>query len=116
MLLIRGEERLPQATAEVVGGMAFINQVRTNAGTATVTAATATEAWRLLKRERGIELWLEARRLGDFRRWAAGATPGALDPLESVSATPSTGSHLTRQDLCFPVSRSERETNPNITP
>ena len=114
MLLIRAEERLRQATPDVAGAMAFINQVRTNAGTATVTATTATEAWRLLKRERGIELWLEARRLGDFRRWAATATPGALDPLESVSPTPTTGSHLTRQDLCFPVSRSERETNPNI--
>ena len=115
MLLIRAEERLRQATPDVVGAMAFINQVRTHAGTATVTAATATEAWRLLKRERGIELWLEARRLGDFRRWAADATPGALDPLETVGASPATGSHLTRQDLCFPVSRSERETNPNIS-
>ncbi len=114
MLLIRAEDRLRQATPDVVGAMALINQVRTNAGTATVTATTATEAWGLLKRERGIELWLEARRLGDFRRWAAASTPGALDPLESVSASPTTGSHLTRQDLCFPVSRSERETNPNI--
>ena len=114
MLLIRAEERLRQATPDVAGAMGFINQVRTHAGTATVTAATATEAWSLLKRERGIELWLEARRLGDFRRWAAESTPGALDPLESVSASPTTGSHLTRQDLCFPVSRSERETNPNI--
>ncbi len=114
MLLIRAEDRLRQATPDVVGAMALINQVRTNAGTATVTAVTATEAWTLLKRERGIELWLEARRLGDFRRWAAASTPGALDPLETVSASPTTGSHLSRQDLCFPVSRSERETNPNI--
>jgi len=114
MLLIQAEDRLRQTPADVVGAMAFINQVRTHAGTATVTAATETEAWRLLKRERGIELWLEARRLGDFRRWAAASTPGALDPLESVGPSPTTGSHLSRQDLCFPVSRSERETNPNI--
>jgi hypothetical protein len=114
MLLIRAEDRLMQAIPDVVGAMLLINQVRTNAGTANVAAATATEAWRLLKRERGIELWLEARRLGDFRRWAAASTPGALDPLESVAPSPTTGSHLTRQDLCFPVARSERETNPNI--
>ena len=114
MLLIRAEERLRQPTPDVVGAMALINQVRTHAGTATVSATTATEAWTLLKRERGIELWLEGRRLGDFRRWATESTPGALDPLESVSADPTTGSHLSRQDLCFPVSRSERETNPNI--
>jgi hypothetical protein len=66
-----------------------------------------------LKRERGIELWLEARRLGDMRRWkaAGAAAPGALDPLESVG--PAT-SHLTSQDLCFPISRSERQTNPHL--
>ena len=114
MLLIRAEARLREATPDVVGAMALINQVRTNAGTATVSATTAEEAWTLLKRERGIELWLEGRRLGDFRRWAATSTPGALHPLESVSASPTTGSHLSRQDLCFPVARSERETNPNI--
>lgn len=114
MLLIRAEERLRAATPDVPGAMAFINQVRTNAGTSTVTAATSTEAWRLLKRERGIELWLEGRRLGDMRRWAAASIPGALDPLEQVSASARTGSHLTRQDLCFPISRSERETNPNL--
>ncbi|MBA3405370.1 MAG: RagB/SusD family nutrient uptake outer membrane protein [Gemmatimonadaceae bacterium] len=109
MLLIRAEDRLRQTTPDIVGAIALINQVRTNAGTATVAATTATEAWRLLKRERGIELWLEARRLGDRRRWGT-TTPGAYDPLELPGPT----SHLTRQDLCFPISRSERETNPNI--
>jgi starch-binding outer membrane protein, SusD/RagB family len=78
--------------------------------TTAVAATTLDEGWRLLKRERGIELWLEARRLGDLRRWKASNTPGALDPLESVGA----GSHLARQDLCFPIARSERETNPNF--
>lgn len=110
MQLIRAEERL--MASDQAGGMAFINAARANAGAATITATDLTDAWRLLKRERGIELWLEARRLGDFRRWTAAgaAAPGALDPLESVGAQ----SHLARQDLCFPVSRSERETNPNI--
>lgn len=109
------EMRLIEAEAslrnnDVTNAMASINQVRTAAGAATVTAADQTDAWRLLKRERGIELWLEARRLGDRRRWAAANTPGALDPLE----VPGTSSHLVRQDLCFPISRSERETNPNL--
>ncbi len=89
-----------------------VNQVRKNASATlgAVTATDAADAWRLLKRERGIELWLEARRMGDRRRWAAANTPGALDPLE----VPGTASHLARQDLCFPISRSERETNPNF--
>ena len=108
MVLIKAEERL--IANDMAGGMTFINQARTNAGAPTITAVDITDAWRLLKRERGIELWLEARRMGDLRRWKAAATPGALDPLEVVGAA----SHLTSQDLCFPISRSERQTNPNL--
>jgi starch-binding outer membrane protein, SusD/RagB family len=109
------EMRLIEAEAflrnnDVTSAMTSINQVRTNAGAGTITAADQTDAWGLLKRERGIELWLESRRVGDRRRWAAGNTPGALDPLEVVGAA----AHLARQDLCFPISRSERETNPNF--
>jgi starch-binding outer membrane protein, SusD/RagB family len=94
----------------VDGAMALINGVRTSVGVPTVTAADATAAWTLLKRERGIELWLEARRLGDLRRWKDANTPGALDPLE----VPGAASHLMQQDLCFPVAKTERETNPNF--
>jgi len=108
MRLIEAEAKL--RANDVAGAMTSINLVRTNAATTTLTAADATEAWRLLKRERGIELWLEARRLGDLRRWKTNNTPGALDPLESIGAA----AHLTKQDLCFPISRSERETNPNL--
>ena len=108
MRLIEAEAKL--RSSDLTGAMTLINTVRTNAVTTSVTAATLDEGWRLLKRERGIELWLEARRLGDLRRWKTANTPGALDPLESVGA----GSHLTRQDLCFPIARSERETNPNL--
>jgi hypothetical protein len=109
MRLIEAEAML--RSSNVTGAMTLINQVRTNGGaTGTLTATDLTDAWRLLKRERGIELWLEARRLGDMRRWKANNTPGDLDPLEQVG----TGSHLAVQDLCFPISRSERETNPNF--
>ena len=108
MQLVRAEERL--AANDMNGAMGFLNAARTDAGAEIIAAADLTEAWRLLKRERGIELWLEARRLGDLRRWATGSTPGALDPLESVGGA----SHLARQDLCFPVSRSERDANPNF--
>ena len=108
MRLIEAEAKL--RNNDLAGAMTSLNLVRTNAGTTAVVATTTTEAWRLLKRERGIELWLEARRLGDMRRWKADNTPGALDPLE----LPGTGSHLAKQDLCFPISRSERQTNPNF--
>ena len=109
MRLIEAEAKL--RNSDVAGAMTLINQVRSNAGvTGTLTATDLNDAWRLLKRERGIELWLEARRLGDMRRWKAANTPGALDPLE----LPGANSHLQRQDLCFPIARSERETNPNL--
>lgn len=109
------EMRLIQAEALLVAGdfdgaVAIINDLRASAGAPPVDAANATEAWTLLKRERGIELWLESRRLGDRYRWAASNTPGMLDPLEVESAE----SRLTDQSLCFPIPDSERETNPNI--
>ena len=108
MRLIEAEAKL--RTNDVTGAMTSLNLVRTNAGVATVAATTSDEAWRLLKRERGIELWLETRRLGDLRRWKAASTPGALDPLE----LPGSASHLKQQDLCFPISTSERQTNPKL--
>lgn len=109
MRLIEAESKL--RTGDIAGAFTSIALVRVNAGAvALTTPATIDEAWRLFKRERGVELWLEARRMGDLRRWKAANTPGALDPLEQ----PGSLSHLVKQDLCFPISRRERETNPNL--
>lgn len=112
------EARLIEAEAALRGGdiataMAKIDANRASAG-APVAArpATLADAWTLLKQERGIELWLEGRRLADMRRWAASQTPGAYDPLE----VPGTTSYLEGQNTCFPVSRDETNTNPNLTP
>lgn len=66
------------------------------------TAGNLTEAWTALKRERGIELWLETRRLGDLWRWVENDVPGEMEDV----------SDLIR--LCFPVATSELQTNPNI--
>ncbi len=87
-----------------------INEVRAKAGTDPIAPASMDEAWALLKRERGIDLWLEGRRLGDLRRWQEDNTPGALDPREVVGEA----SHLQVQDLCFPISKAERDRNPNL--
>ena len=81
--------------------MTLVNAHRVSLGLAPWTAANSTEAWTALKRERGIELWLEARRLGDFRRWAALNRPGTSDD-------------ITGRDLCFATPLSEKETNPNF--
>jgi len=97
------------------GAIDIINELRTALGVPTVpavTASNATEAWTRLKRERGIELWLESRRLGDLRRWDENNTPGDLDPLETVGNP--RGLPLQQQDLCFPISEGEKQTNPNL--
>jgi hypothetical protein len=100
------EMRLIEAEAKLVGGdvpgtMTILNARRTALNLPQLTAANATEAWVALKRERGIELWLEARRLGDFRRWAALNRPGVSDD-------------MTGRDLCFVTPRGEKDANPNI--
>jgi len=100
------EMRLIEAEAKLVGGdvagaMTLVNAHRVSLALAPWTATNATEAWTALKRERGIELWLEGRRLGDFRRWAALNRPGTSDD-------------MTGRDLCFATPLSEKQTNPNF--
>lgn len=109
------EARLIEAEAALRGGnignaMTLIDGNRASAG-APVAArpANLAEAWTLLKRERGIEMWLEGRRIADLRRWAATSTPGSLDPKE----IPGAASYLEGQSSCFPVSRQEIDTNIN---
>jgi hypothetical protein len=60
------------------------------------------EVWGYLKRERGIELWLEGRRLGDLRRWVHDGSPGVAEDVSD------------RIRLCFPIADSELESNPNL--
>jgi hypothetical protein len=99
MRLIEAEAKL--VAGDVGGAMTQLNLHRVALGLTPWTAANATEAWTALKRERGIELWLEARRLGDFRRWAALSRPGTSDD-------------MTGRDLCFATPLSEKQTNPNF--
>jgi starch-binding outer membrane protein, SusD/RagB family len=66
------------------------------------TPATLAQAWTALKRERGIELWLEGRRMGDLRRWVEAETPGEMEKVTD------------RVRLCIPVAQSEIDTNPNV--
>jgi hypothetical protein len=68
------------------------------------SATNITEAWTALKRERGIALWLEARRLGDERRWVESNTPGDMEDMSD------------RVRLCFPIGLGERRANANVGP
>lgn len=102
MRLIEAELKL--IAGDLNGALTSINGRRIALSLTPVTATSLTEGWAALKRERGIELWLEGRRLGDLRRWAALARPGALDPKEEIPG----------RDLCFATPLSEKQTNLNF--
>ena len=101
MSLIEAEAKL--VGGDVTGAMAILNARRSALSLQPRVAADAAAAWTALKAERGIELWLEARRLGDMKRWAALNRPGSYDPLEVLPG----------RDLCFNTPLSEKQTNPN---
>lgn len=86
------------------GAVQSINEVRTPLGLAPVNPSTLSEAWAALKLERTAELWLEARRLGDYRRWEADGTPGSWPQLLNLDG----------RDTCFPIAQNELNTNPNL--
>ncbi|MBI4540871.1 MAG: RagB/SusD family nutrient uptake outer membrane protein [Gemmatimonadetes bacterium] len=83
-------------------------------------ASNVEEAWTAFFKERGIELWLEGRRMGDRQRWKDTKAPGKLTVWEVSSTTEPVhergrGTYLDPNFvLCFPVPRSERITNPNV--
>lgn len=109
MRLIEAEALLRDGSWQAA--MDIVNDVRASVGVDPRETSSLEEAWTHLKRERGVELWLEGRRLGDLRRWEANGTPGALDARE----VPGSESHMQTQDLCFPIPDSELETNPNLS-
>jgi hypothetical protein len=109
MRLILAEDQLVKGN--VAAAMQIINAVRASVTSTTTRqplapwpAANLEQAWAALKRERGIVLWLEGRRLGDLRRWEENKTPGALHPLEVVAG----------RDQCFPPSQEEVQRNTNL--
>lgn len=112
------EMRLLEAEALLVGGdwsaaLPLINKHRVELGLQPWTANSLEEAWTVYKRERGIELWLEGRRIADLRRWKENNRPGDLHPLETPGHP---SSYLSAdQTLCYPVPKAEYETNPNLT-
>jgi hypothetical protein len=111
MRLIEAEALL--RNSDINGAMTIISGIRSAAGVADwPMPATLNDAWALLKRERGIELWLEGRRLADLKRWADTNTPGALDPHDLGSTNG--GPDLTNRALCLPITRTERDRNLNL--
>jgi hypothetical protein len=96
------EGRLSEAITILNGLRSSLRSDHNGAPIAALQATTTDEGWTALKRERGIELWLEGRRLGDLRRWVEGDTPGAMENVAD------------RIRLCLPIAQSERDSNRNV--
>lgn len=135
--VVRGTEmRLIEAEAALVGGdfltaVSKINEVREHwnqtAGysLAPVAATSVAEAWELLMRERGLEMWLEGKRLPDVRRWmdVPGYVPFSVIRAET-RGEPATADEWVNVldavvidqvgDICLPVSKEEIDANPNF--
>lgn len=108
MKLIEAEAALQ--AGDISTAMNRLNELRSNLVSdhdggplTTLEASTVEEAWTHLKAERGIELWLEGRRMFDYFRWIADGTPGDMEDMSS------------RVRLCIPITSSEINTNPNIS-
>lgn len=116
------EMRLIEAEAALVNNdpataVAKMNLRRANLSLPALTVSTLDQAWTDLKRERMMELWLEARRLGDLRRWSVSSAPGqALDGVWVTGETSprETMTSPTARDLCWPIGLAELQTNPNL--
>lgn len=93
MRLIEAEAAL-RVDGDVAEAMALINGVRTAAGEEPREASTVDGAMEILRTERNIVLWMEARHLFELRRFD--------DPF------------LQGRDSCIPVSENEANTNPNV--
>ena len=120
MRLVQAEAILAQ-NGNHLTALELINKVRrrnislsTSAALPDYTSASATETWKWLKQERGIELWLEGRRLGDERRWAKLATPGALYQPSVAWETLTPLFKANPRSYCLDIPDSERDSNPNV--
>ena len=101
------EMRVLQAEAalrksDYAGAQTYLNQARAKWNMAPLTLATnPTDAWATLRFERYATLWLEGRKLWDWRRWGVEGAP-MKDPQSEG------------RDECFPISQGEQRANPNI--
>ncbi len=112
MLVLRAEAALRLDGAAGIGSaFDLLNQARAFYDMPPLaTPATLDEAWDTLHYERAATVFLENRHLWDVRRWYAEEGPAHYDFL---APKPEQGQDYER-DSCIPISREERNSNPNI--
>ncbi|HEX3160808.1 MAG TPA: RagB/SusD family nutrient uptake outer membrane protein, partial [Gemmatimonadaceae bacterium] len=87
---------------DINGMTGHLNAARTHFGmTGLAVPANLTDAWSVLRYERGATTWLEGRRLWDLSRWYAETGPAHDD-------------FMANRSKCLPVSEDEMQTNPNF--
>jgi hypothetical protein len=129
MRLIEAEGALTSgdfATAvDKINEVRAFNNAEFEHGLPMVSASSLDEGWMALMTERGLELWLEGKRLPDIRRWAqtrgtvpfsvvreeARGQPATADPVRLVLETEV---YSQWNDLCIQVSKNEKAANKNI--
>jgi starch-binding outer membrane protein, SusD/RagB family len=100
MLVLRAEAAL--RSNDIATAYGRLNEARAFYGMAALpVAANMTDAWTDLHFERGATTWLENRRFWDERRWFAETGPAHFD-------------FLVDRDRCIPISKTERDSNPNV--
>lgn len=111
MLVLRAEAALRTDGAAGIGpAFDLLNEARAQYGMPSLTApGTLDEAWATLRYEREATVFLENRHLWDVRRWYEDTGPAhdnyledAVDPGQTI------------RDSCIPISREERNSNPNV--
>lgn len=100
MLLILAEDRL--AASDTPGFTTYINQLRALDGLTPYSGQIAADS--LLKYERRVNLYLQGRRLNDMYRF------GQTSPYWTAGSDA-----LTCPGSLFPISKTERATNPQVT-
>lgn len=99
MLLLRAEAAL--RNGDFTTAASLMSDARAVHGLPAISATSVEEGWTLLRQERGAELWLEARRIWDLRRWFE---EGRIDYWKTD----------TEQVMCVIASRNEELSNPNF--
>lgn len=122
--VVKGTEmRLLEAEYELLQGnydevVAKIDEIRAHHGLDEVEEDinNTNDAWELLMKESGIELWLEGRRLPNFRRWIEISTHPDVIPFEVVRIDDENPQNVIEDvdGFFLRVSREEKESNPNL--